>query len=354
MANNSILVIHLAGIGDLLMGRLALERIRQTYPHSRIVLLTWQRNLEAAALIPSISEYAGLALGCGLADIRHNLRVTRQLRSERFDLAINGYQVYRHSGVIKLAFLLSRIGARQTAGRDTDGKGWCFNVRIREQSGERLHEVERQSRFVEQLGCRVVPGPAPLSVAMQDQQAADLWLTQQGITPQTAFVAVHPGGGRAGHRWPAALFSQACHALAAQGMRIVVTGAASEQSLAQEVAAGVNGASVAAGKLSLGQLAHALRRSRALLANDSGPMHLAGALNVPLVAVFGPGDPERYGPYPLNRQDQVVIHATGEPLCYKAKCPGHESLKKLSPEPVLEAVRSILAGSHPSGIQRVS
>ena len=353
MPNNSILVIHLAGIGDLLMGRLALERLRQTYPHGEIVLLTWSHNLEAAGLIPSISKFAGLKLGSGLADINHNLELTAQLRKERFDLAINCYQVYRQWGVIKLALLLSRIGARKTAGRDTDGKGWCFNQRIRERSSDLLHEVDRQSRFVEQLGCRAVPGPAPLSITIQDQQAADLWLTQQAISPQTAFVAIHPGGSRIGHRWPAASFAQVAASLAAQGLRIVVTGGKSEEALAQSVAGKTGAAVSAAGKLSFGQLAHLLRRSRCFLSNDSGPMHLASALNVPLVAVFGPGDPQRYGPYPLDREDQVVIHAASDALCFNSKCPGHACLQNLSPQPVLEAVQSVIAGKHPSGIQRI-
>ena len=133
-AAESILVIHLAGIGDLLMGRLALEQLRQRYVRSRLVLLTWRKNLEAAELIPSINERYGLQLGGFLATLPPNLTAAFQLRSQRFDLAINCYQVYRLVGVVKLALLLGVIDPRRSAGRNTDGKGWCFNRRIREKS----------------------------------------------------------------------------------------------------------------------------------------------------------------------------------------------------------------------------
>lgn len=350
MALDKILVIHLAGMGDLIMGRLALERLRQTYQHSRIVLLTWKHNLEAATLIPSINEFAGLCLGSSFSEIRHNLKVTKNLRAEHFNWAINAYQVYRRIGVFKLQFLLGRINPARSSGRDTDGKGWCFNQRIRESSDEPLHEVERQSFFFEQLGCRQVLGPAPLSISMADQQAADLWLTQQAIPAQSGFIAIHPGGTRAGHRWPAESFAEVARHFTAQGLRVVVTGGPNERQLAESVAA-LSQTISAAGKLSFGQLAHVLKRSRLFVTNDSGPMHLAAALSVPLVAIFGPGDPKRYGPYPVSRPNQVVIHASGDTLCFKVRCTGHPALMRLSAQRVIQTAESVLAGKNPAGIE---
>ncbi len=353
-AAESILIVHLAGIGDLLMGRLALEQLRQACPRSRIVLLTWTRNLEAAALIPSVSECCGLELGGWGATLVRNLKTALQLRSQRFDLALNGYQVYRQAGVVKLALLLGVIRARDSAGRDTDGKGWCFAQRVRERFQDPLHEVERQSRFVEALGCQPVLGPAPLSIPMADQHAADVWLTHQGLTGGTPFAALHPGGARPGHRWPAASFARVAQGLQERGLRVVITGGAGEQELAQTVAKPLRQPAIATGQLSFGQLAHLLRRSRLFITNDSGPMHLAASLKVPLVAIFGPGDPNRYGPYPLDRPDQIVVHAIGDPICFRAACKGHQPLRHLPVEPVLEAVNAILNSEHPSGIRSIA
>lgn len=349
-----ILVIHLAGIGDLLMGRWALECLRRQFPGARIVLLTWRKNLEAAELINSVDERFGLSSQSSPGVCVGNLRLLMRLRQRHFDLAINAYQVYRYFGVLKLAVLLAMVGARETAGRDTDGKGWCFNRRIKESLSDRVHEVRRQLHLVECLGCAAVPAPALPRPSSEDGRIADQWLNQNGIALNAPFAVIHPGGARTGHRWPADSFAKLASLLEKEdNLRIVITGAETERGLAEKIALSLKRPAIAAGELAFGQLAHLLRRCRIFISNDSGPAHLAAALCVPMVVIFGPGDPAWYGPYPLDRTDQIILHATGDPVCFKHRCATHLPLQKLSVDHVLKRARDILGAKHPSGIEQV-
>ncbi len=350
----SILVVHLAGIGDLLMGRWALEGLRRQHPSARIVLLTWQKNLETAELISSVDERLGLSSDSSVKALIGNLRLAVQLRKNRFDWAINAYQVYRRWGVLKLAALLAVIAAGQTIGRDTDEKGWCFNRRIKESSLDAAHEVQRQLHLMECLGVAAAPVAAALRLSAGDEKTADDWLRRNGINSDAPFAVIHPGSGRAGHRWMPERFGQLATILEKEdGLRIVITGSKAELPLAGQIASFLKQPAVAAGELSFGELAHLLRRSRIFISNDSGPAHLAAALGVPMVVIFGPGDPARYGPYPLDRTDQVILHAMGEPACFRRNCAIHPSLQKLAVEDVLKRVRGILSGEHLSGIEQV-
>ncbi len=350
----TILVIHLAGIGDLLMGVPALASLRAGFPDSTILLLTWRKSQDVARLLTAVDEWYGLEEGSSWHAVRHNLSTLWRLRHRRVDLAINLYQLYRWVGVTKLTALLHLVRPARTAGRDTDRKGTIFDVKVPESSSEILHEVARQQRVVEQLGCPPVDSAISLRVDEADQQMVEAWLTAHGVTPNDVLIGLHPGALRRCHRWPAESFASVAKALTdADAVRVVLIGSRDERRLAERIAQQLDHPLVAAGELSLGQLVCLMRRLRLLIANDSGPMHLAAALDVPLVALMGPTDPYRYGPYPLDRVNQQLLYTEGCAPCYRTSCRGHDPFIQLSPRLVLEAAKTILQGPRPGGLVRV-
>ena len=357
-APERILVIHLAGFGDLLMGLPALEALRQARPSSRIVLLTWARHREAAQRIAGIDAWVVLDEGCGPRALRRNGAAIRALRAQRFDLAINLYQVWRRVGVWKLAALLSLIQPRRTAGRDTDGKGWCFDVRIPETQADGRHEVERQLAVIQALtgkSARASNARSRLRLDPDEEKTLTDWLTQKGIAPEEKLLLIHAGSGRPAHRWPWTSFAELARLLEDRHRcRVVLIGTRGERALAERIAAKLRSPVVASGELSFGLLAQLFLRARLLLTNDSGPMHLAACLGIPLVAVTGPGDPRRFGPYPATRENQVVIYAADCGVCYRADCRGHAALRGLPISVVAEPVEALLNGERRSGIVRVA
>ncbi|HEX9780861.1 MAG TPA: glycosyltransferase [bacterium] len=340
-----ILAIHLAGLGDLVMGIPALSALRAAHPGARLELLTWDRHGGLAARIPGIDQVTTVAPGWPGAGSA--AAALLRLRRERFALAVNLYRVHRSFGALKLRLLLAAVGAGRSAGRDTDGRGWCFDLRVPERSADPGHEVERQLALVRAVAGGTGAGsvtPA-LVPAAEDASAVARWLARGGAAPDEDLMVLHPGGARAGHRWPWERFVQTGRVLAERGgARLVVTGSDAERRLAERVAGAIPGARAAAGELSLAETAALLARARLVITNDSGPMHLAAAVGAPMVAVFGPGDPARFGPYPHERPDQVVLHAEGDSPCVQARCRGHRSLESLPAGAVLAAADAVLRG----------
>ncbi len=161
------------------------------------------------------------------------------------------------------------------------------------------------------LGRPVPPGPPPTvraTPAPAGQAAATAWLTAQGVPPAAPLVAVHPGTGAAVKLWSAEGWAAVADAVAARlGARPVLTGSAAEAPLVAAVAARMQTpALAAAGALDWQGLAGLFARCRLVLGVDSGPLHLAAALDVPSVHIFGPTSPARFGPWGDPARHRVV------------------------------------------------
>jgi ADP-heptose:LPS heptosyltransferase len=128
--------------------------------------------------------------------------------------------------------------------------------------------------------------------------AVDAALRRAGL-PDRSFLVLHPGTSGFGSfkRWPAGRFGELARLRAQEGVAVAVTFAPSERALAEEVVRASGGRAVPLESPDLTFLAEVLRRSRGLVAADTGPLHLAALLGVPLLGLFGPKDPAVYGPY---------------------------------------------------------
>jgi glycosyltransferase involved in cell wall biosynthesis/ADP-heptose:LPS heptosyltransferase len=344
----TMLVIHLAGFGDLIMGLPALVSLRSRFPQAKLILLTWKRHAAIAERLSMIDQWCCLEDSAALGALLRNLCTLLSLRRKRVDAAINVCQLYRRLGIWKLRLLLGLIGPGRTVGRNTDGKGKWFDTFVDEVQDQGSHEVQRQMAVISALE----PAEAasafceqPLRITAQDEASIISWLTARGVAADEPLLALHAGSGRATHRWPWQKFAQTAQQLERMhGMRVVLIGARSERSLARRIAAKLEHPVIAAGELSFGQLCALFSRVRLLVANDSGPVHLACFLNLPLVVIMGPTDPKRYGLHPIRRTNQTLIHAADCARCYRNDCGGHAALRQLPVEMVLEAALSILKG----------
>ncbi len=354
--NERILIIHLAGFGDLMIGFPALAALRHAYPEAKIYLLTWKPYAAIAERLKSVDGHFYLENATSPGALLRNLASVWRMRRARVTLAVNLYHLYRPSGVRKLRFLLGLIHPRVTAGRNTDGRGKWLHVKVDESTDEPLHEAERQMRVAAALGGSATPWPSGPWLHMRpgDAEKALAWLTKQDVEPEERLILIHAGSGRATHRWPAESFAQVASKLEELNrVRIVLIGNRSERALAHRIAGKLKRPIVATGELSLPTLFWLMSRARLLLTNDSGPMHLASLLNIPIVAMTGPSNPRRYGPFPLNRPGQVVFHAADCPECHRHDCRGHAALRSLPIDPVLNACLGILRGETLTGIRNV-
>jgi len=150
-------------------------------------------------------------------------------------------------------------------------------------------------------------------------------------------VLLHPGGGWASKLWPAERYGELAARLARRGIPTLVSWGPGEEGLAARVVAASEGAAIACFPASLLEFAALARRSRAIVAADTGPLHLACAVATPAVALFGPTDPRRNGPW--SSEDRIVARRPPCFPCHRRECPVHRGvLDAISADEVEQAL----------------
>lgn len=185
------------------------------------------------------------------------------------------------------------------------------------------------------LGLRSFPLPRPAA----ERTSVELRLAERGLVD---FAVLNPGGGWASKLWPAERFARTAAGLRDRGLRALVTWGPGEEPLADRIVAASGGAAERCFETSLLELAELVRRARLVVAADTGPLHLACAVGTPVVALFGPTDPARNGPF--SPADEVVRHTPPCAPCHRRVCPRHEGvMARIEPMEVLAAVERRLA-----------
>jgi heptosyltransferase II len=331
-AQPRILLLSAAGLGDFVLGTPAIRAIRQSFPEAPLWFLTIPEVKPLADRCPYLDIVRTLDLRRSRSAAwwtfgrrRRELRqLARELRAARFDLAVNLYGVGTWMGGLRLAVFLWTIGASRTAGRYSQGRGLGYDLTSRYEG----HEVEAQLEVARLIGAVPTNELPELWVTPEDRTACVALMREFGIETTEPFACLHAGSARPEACWPLEQFAVVGQRLAWAGAKTIVVGASGDQSRCATLAKAIPNAVSAAGRTPLPLLAALLERTRLLVTNDSGPMHMAAALGTPVVVPFGPADPARFGP--RGRATKVVLSATDR---------GHAAVwwKGISAEAVSEA-----------------
>lgn len=315
-----ILIVKPSSFGDIVMALPALALLRRRHPDAEI---GWFVNTEFAALLEGHPMLArvhqwdrgrrrsawGLARGAGALG-----PVLREVRECGYDVAYDFQGLFRSGWVTRRSGAPVRVGFRN--GRELSP---LFYTDRRDTPESAVHAVDRYRRLVDPDSADQVEFPLAIDEAARD--AARSLLAELGLGAGERFVAVNPGARWQSKRWPPERFGEVAawiHDRA--GLRSVCVGSAAFRNAARGVAAAGGEAVLdATGRTSLKELAAVLQDAVFVLSNDSGPMHLAVAAGTPVVALFGPTDPARIGPYGPGHE---VVQAQVECApCSKRDCP---------------------------------
>jgi len=290
-----ILVLRLERIGDLLMVLEAIRDARAAWPEAEIDLAVGSWNLALARLIPEVRRVHALDVpwlareGTG-ATWPQLIGTARRWQTERYDLVLNFEPDIRSN-------LLSWFaGAPRRVGYDSGGGGPLLTEAV---PYDRSRHVSDNARdLVARAAGRRVDRPQS---APRLEVTPDAVLAASTVLGSTThpIVGVHPSGGRESKQWHLERFADVARRLARErGATIVITGSAADRPLADDVLRQLTDVPTidAVGRLELPALAALIGRLDLLVTGDTGPMHLAAAMGTPLVALFGPSDPRRYGP----------------------------------------------------------
>lgn len=291
-----VAVLRALQLGDLLVAVPAFRALRAALPAAEIVLvgLPWAETFvrRYATYLDGFREFPGYP---GLPERPPQLdrlpAFLRALQEERFDLALQ-----LHGSGLVTNPLTVLFGARHTAGLFVPGQ-YCPDPQRFLPYPPLVPEVWRPLRLLDFLG--VSPRGEHLDFPLRPEDEEELRaLDGAGDLRPGGYVCVHPGARAAERRWPPERFAAVADALAARGLRVVLTGSKDELALTRAVAGAMRAEALdLAGRTSLGAVAALLRGSRLLVCNDTGVSHLAAALRVPSVVVLPRrSEPESWPP----------------------------------------------------------
>jgi len=339
-----ILVINFGGIGDFLLSTPSLKALRALNQDAEISLLGTARIKDIAEDLLYIDKYYNFALELGgnipFSGLLKDLLVCLLLRTKGFDLAINMRTLHSESSAKKIKMILNIINAKQTAGRNTEGWGSFFDIKIPETEKGQKYEMEYDVDTVTALGAEVTDRSVDFPIDENSELTVMKILEANGVTHKNFLIGIHPGG-KPWCRWPIEHFKEVINKIGKDhGCIFVVTGAKSENDLADFLKSNTEANVInLAGKLNIKQSGAVIKQCNLFLTNDTGPMHIASILNVPLIAIFGSSYLTRYDPRNLNK-DSIVIHKSGSSDEGEPAEAG--SIKNIMPNEIIKYVETFI------------
>jgi len=332
MADSSLdrfLILRLGSMGDIIHTLPAVAALRDAFPAARLDWLIERKWLPLIASNPALA--APIPLDRGLAG---TLAAVRTLRRNAYTCAIDFQGLYKSALFAYLSAAPHRIGLSRAFARESGAA--LFYTQTVAPSG--THVVDQFLSIAATAGARSGPARFPLVIPEAAQADIARRLQQQGVA---AYFVVSPGGGWRSKCWPPERYGELCRALEeSRGLRAVVNFGPGEAALADAVCRAAAPVSPLGMETDIPNLMALLSRARLVVAADTGPLHLAVALGTPVVALFGPTNPRRNGPYcPV---DVVVQNAS---LSEKTHHRGRDfaaSMLSITVEQVLAAVRTRL------------
>ena len=346
-----LLVIRLDLIGDLVLSMTVVRALKRTYPGAEIDVLALPSSAPIVGDDPDLAQVIPYDPNVWrrpkaffqVRNWRNTFQVIRLLRARRYDIAVSVFGNWAAMlAVVSGAKRRVGFGRESYPGFMTDsvpGSHW--------KSGDRLHEVDYCLKLARAAGAVVndedrVPR---LYVSPKTRSELDAFLDNLGIRHDRPLIACHVASNNGqSKRWPLLYWSRLLDRLVCEwGAQVVLTGAPGDLSLVERILERMQQRAFnLAGKTSLPQLAALLQRADVMISGDSGPMHIADALNTPLIAIHGPTNPVQFGP--VGPAATILKSSIWCSPCYNLKDPADcrfyttQCMKNITPAQVFEVV----------------
>lgn len=299
-----VLIVRIGAMGDVLHAMPAVTALREAHPEWEIGWVVEPRWLPLLRAEGSPPRTSGMPLvdrvylaatrhwkrrpfsGRTLGDIRS---LAREMREERFDLCVDLQGSIRSAVIGRLAGAKRFVGPAEPREREAR---WLYDERVRPAA---RHVIEQGCEL---LGAAVGEKLTPAQVSLPFDQAEERGVDDlmERVAGSQSFVLIAPSAGWGAKEWPTERYGLVAKALVDAGFAVLVNAGSEEDARARSVVEASGGRAVSVAG-SMAQLIALVRRASLVIAGDTGPLHLAAALRRPVVAIFGPTDPERNGPY---------------------------------------------------------
>jgi lipopolysaccharide heptosyltransferase I len=336
MPEHRFLVVRLSSLGDIVHTFPAVAGLRESFPNAEIVWLThsrWKLLVQSSSLAAEIWTTETRSF----ASLRESLR---RIRAQAFETAIDYQGLWKSAAISFLGGVPRRIGFSSETIREY-GVPILYTDRVRT---TQPHIADQNGELSQHAGARHATGAVKLSVPQEEESEFLEQLRRLGVD---RYVALSPGGGWRSKCWPPEHFGVLCKTIRdSLGLRCIINYGPGEESLAAAVREASSNAAPILYNGELGQLMALLRNALCTVGGDTGPLHLAVALGTPSVALFGPTDPARNGPYRGNARASstidIILRSSHAVTTYKRSGQFDSSMLEIEVAQVFEAVRRLV------------
>lgn len=338
LENFKILIIKFSSLGDIILSTAGIRAIREKFPlNYKISFLVGEKSKDVLLRCPYIDELLVADFENKDRGVKGILGLARMLREKNFDMTID-LQNNRKSHLLSfLSLSLKRYGY------DNKKLGFLLNHRIKDEK-PLLDPVSHQFRILKMLDIDLKDAQLMLWPSEEDRVYVEDLFSSEWLSANQRIIGISLAASERWltKAWPQRHMIKLCQELGARDMRVVITGTGNEQDKCKALVNEVKNTKLinACGKTSVNQLACLIKRCSVYISADSSPLHIAAAMQVPFVALFGPTEPIRHLP---PAKDYVVIRkdlSCGP--CYKSKCKDKKCMELITPEEVLGAIDKLL------------
>ena len=340
MSIKNILVVKLSAIGDVIHALPVSYALKETFPEAKI---TWVVEPPAYDLLTNNPYIDNLIMFekkkfKSIGGFLKNLpRFSAELKKIKYDVALDLQGLGKSAAIAYLSEAPVKLG--------------CCNMRELSHwvskpvcgANQNGHIVERYLDVVRALGCKVEKVVFPMVITEEEADIAVKLMRQAGMDMKNSYVVLAVGANWPNKRWPVKLYAELVDYLYSKEIiPVVIGGGVIDDRLIAEINEKTQIPPVdLVGKTTLKQLAYIIQNAKAIVGGDTGPMHLAAGLGKPVVALMGPTDTNRNGPY---GQPQNAIEITREcKYCWKRECKLKlDCLSDIKLETVVEKLQSML------------
>lgn len=326
MGDPRFLVVRLGSLGDIVHTFPAVAGLRKSFPSSDIMWVThprWKFLVESCALASEV----WMVETRSFSSLRETLR---RIRHERWDASIDYQGLWKSAALPFLGGVKRRIGLSSETIREY-AVPILYSERVRCSA---VHIADQNGELSAQAGAQIPVSEFSLRIPEDDANAVLALFEKHGLG---RYIVLSPGGGWRSKCWPPERLGALCRMIRESlGLRCVVNYGPGELDLVAAIRACSGDADPLPYDGAIGPLMAVLRNAACIVGGDTGPLHLAVALGTPAVALFGPTDPGRNGPY---RSDAIVLRSSHAHTSHKRSDRTDPSMLEISVDAAFDAVR---------------
>ena len=337
MRATKILIIKMTAVGDVVLSTAAFKAIRYKFPNAQVYCLTSSQASAIVESCPHIDEV--IVFDTHAQDFKALMSMSKELRRYHFDKVVD-LQNNRMSHL--LSFLTM---PKESYGYDNGKFSFLLSKRIKNNI-RNISPVEHQFRLLKMLGIEYNPDlKLELYPSVKDSAYVQELLDSEWLSDGQIFVGLNISASEKWptKNWPLEHMAKLCDILGQKNIRVILTGENKDKSLSRKLIAKAKAKPASfVGKTTILQLAALIKQCRVYISPDSGPLHVAAGVQVPVIAFFGPTDARRHMP---PAEKQVILH---KPMkcspCYSGICriKTHACMNEILPEEVARKVTQFI------------